>query len=60
MAPSLVFPPNLKHPFFIENITSPSGSSLKDLSVWGLSPAKVASQCLQVYCWDRRGREKSE
>lgn len=60
MAPSLVFPPNLKHPFFIENITSPSGSSLKDLSVWGFSPAKVASQCLQVYCWDRRGREKSE
>lgn len=49
MAPSLVFPPNLKHPFFIESITSPSASSLKDLSGWGFSPAKVASQCLQVY-----------
>lgn len=45
MAPSLVFPPKLKHPFFIENITSPFGSSLKDLSVWGFGPAKVASQC---------------
>lgn len=55
------FPQNLKHPFFIENIASPSESSLKGgLSVWGFSPAKVASQCPQVCFWDRRGQEKSE
>lgn len=54
------FPPNLKHPFFIENIASPSESSLKDLSVWGFSPAKVASQRLQVYVWDGYGLEKRE